>query len=249
MQFGKKTAFVVWSVIGGILTGGAIVSTSLAQTAAPPIVMPQAPMPDVIYPDCQPPSTTEYLLLVATSTPASMETVQRAFPPETAVSVCTYQNALVTRVGGFTNADAAASWVRYLRDTKSLTAYVVRPPGATLPSPGNSSPPSPTSGSSPQPIAANSGYNPQPLGNGYAVLVDFQNRPELAVELQRATGRAVGLVSYRQRPYLLAIYSADQAAVNTVLQGLSDRGLWSMVVDGRKVILLRQTVDLSTLNR
>jgi len=231
------------ATLTGLLASGAIATQAFAQDANPLLDMPQAPMPSVIYPDCQAPTPKEYLLLVVTPTADSMETVQKSFPPSTAVSVCTYQETVVTRVGGFTSVDSATSWVGYLKDTRGLTAYVVRPlAGAATPSP------SPAAGQPAQPTAKRStGFDPQPLGMGYAVLVDFQNRPELALKLQQATGRDVGLVTYRQRPYLLATYTTDQAAANTTLQSLTDGGFWAMVVDGRRVILLRQEIDTTAL--
>jgi hypothetical protein len=74
------------------------------------------------------------------------------------------------------------------------------------------------------------------------VLVDYLNQPELAAKVQQVLGRSVGIVSYGQRPYLLAIYTMDQNAANATLQALSDRGFWTAVVDGRRVVLLRQSV-------
>ena len=85
-------------------------------------------------------------------------------------------------------------------------------------------------------------YNPQPLGAGYAVLVDYANRPELAIELRDALTRDVGLVAYAQRPYLLAAYTPDLAAANTLLQTLSGRNFTALIVDGRSTILLTPVV-------
>jgi len=85
-------------------------------------------------------------------------------------------------------------------------------------------------------------FNPRPLGVGYAVLVDYFNRPEVAFDVQQAIQRPIGLVSYGQRPYLLALYTSDPAVANTILQQLSSRGFWSMVVDSRRVVLLKQPI-------
>ncbi|MFP4320792.1 MAG: hypothetical protein ACLFQ7_17715 [Phormidium sp.] len=89
------------------------------------------------------------------------------------------------------------------------------------------------------------GYNPQPLEEGYAVLVDYFNQPQVASELQRVTNRTVGLVSYGQRPYLLVGYSRDETEANELLQRLSERGFWTMVVDSQRVMLLTPQVSLN----
>ncbi len=94
------------------------------------------------------------------------------------------------------------------------------------------------------PIATNpQAYNPQTLGSGYAVLVDYANRPELATQIQQIVGGDVGFVSYAQRPFLLAVYTTNQREASTTLQTLSDRGFFAMIVDSRKVTLLRSNVS------
>ncbi len=85
-------------------------------------------------------------------------------------------------------------------------------------------------------------FQPRPLATGYAVLVSYFNRPEVAADLQQALGSDVGLVAYGQRPYLLAAYTADLAAANAVLQTLSDRNFLAMMVDSRRVMLLTTQV-------
>jgi len=52
----------------------------------------------------------------------------------------------------------------------------------------------------------------------------------------------VGLVAYAQRPYLLAAYTPDLAAANTLLQTLSGRNFTALIVDGRSTILLTPVV-------
>jgi hypothetical protein len=90
--------------------------------------------------------------------------------------------------------------------------------------------------------AAIAAYDPQPLGAGYVVLVDYANRPEVAAAVQQLLGRDVGLASYAQRPYLLATYTADSAAASSVLQILSDRNFTALIVDSRRVVLLTPAV-------
>ncbi len=88
-------------------------------------------------------------------------------------------------------------------------------------------------------------YNPKPLGTGYAVLIDYFNQPELADRVQQALRKDVGLVSYGQRPYLLALHTSNQKDATDTLKALSDRGFWVMVVDSQKVTLLRSQVSNS----
>ncbi len=208
---------------------------------------------------CQPPGPGEYLLLVITRTPDSRSQVQQLLPPNTSVATCNYLNDSVTRVGGFRTVERANAWARYITDTTGLAAYVARPtemPPSLNPGSGTpSQPPTTTSSGGTKPTepvktATNSstnlsnGYTPKPLGPGYAVLVDYLNQPELATKVQQVLGRSVGVVSYGQRPYLLAIYTTDQNAANATLQALSDRGFWVTIVDGRRVVLLRQSVAM-----
>ena len=95
------------------------------------------------------------------------------------------------------------------------------------------------------PPARSRGYNPQPLEAGYAILVDYFNQPQVARELQQATNRSIGLVSYGQRPYLLVGYSRDETEANALLQRLSEQGFWTMVVDSQRVMVLMPQVSLN----
>ncbi|NMG58304.1 hypothetical protein E1H12_07140 [Geitlerinema sp. P-1104] len=95
------------------------------------------------------------------------------------------------------------------------------------------------------PPGRNRGYNPQPLEAGYAILVDYFNQPQVARDLQQATNRSVGLVSYGQRPYLLVGYSRDETEANALLQRLSEQGFWTMVVDSQRVMVLTPQVSLN----
>ena len=68
-------------------------------------------------------------------------------------------------------------------------------------------------------------FTPQPLGEGFAVLVDYQYDPEMAVSIQDQIGQAVGLAVHKQRPYLLIAYSPNidgAASTMDVLGGLRD---------------------------
>lgn len=85
-------------------------------------------------------------------------------------------------------------------------------------------------------------YDPQPLDEGYAVLVDYFNQPEVAVQLQQLVGADVGLASYGQRPYLLVRYTKSEDQAHSALEDLSDRGFLTMVVDSRQVMLLSPVV-------
>jgi len=208
-----------------------------AQVPPPPPLYDAAP---TRYGACQPPNPGEYLLLVVTETPDTQERVRQTLPPNASSTVCSYLENTVTRVGGFRSAENANAWARYMTETLGLSAVVAKPIATSQPSanpPQATVPPQSNAPRTPPPA-----YNPQPLGAGYAVLVDFFSRPELAAEIQQLLGREVGLAAYRQRPYLLAAYTSNQTTANMALKALTDRGYWAMVVDSRRVTLLRQTV-------
>lgn len=176
---------------------------------------------------CAPPQPGEYILLVLTENAASQRLLQRSLPADTPTTVCRYLGDAVTRVGGFRTLEAADNWGRFSREIVGLYAVVVESSGAT----------------SPPPLSQSTAYNPRPLGQGYAVLVDFFNQPEIAAQVQQTVGQNVGLASYFSRPYLLAIYTPDEAIANQTLRQLSDRGFGAVLVDSRQVILLSPTVN------
>lgn len=193
---------------------------------------------------CQPPNSGEYLLLVVSKTPDVQDKLRKVLPTTANTTVCRYLDDVVTRVSGFNTVEIASSWAQYLTETVGLQAFVARP--ATL---GNA-PQSPAKIATSPPVSVSTAssslkYNPQPLGAGYAVLVSYFNKPELASQLQQALSKSVGLASYGQRPYLLAIHTTDQNAANSTLRRLSDRGFVVMVVDSRRVTLLKSIVQTS----
>lgn len=177
------------------------------------------------FPPCQPPNTNEYLLLVVGQTPEQRQEVQTLVPDGTTLAICDYIGDPVVRIGGFTNLETASAWAQYLStEVEDIQTFVARPPEVSLPATNPST------------------YNPQPLGVGYAVLVDYENRPEVALDVQQAISRDVGVVSYRQDPYLLALYTPDIESASALLKILSDRNFATMIVDSRQVVLLRANV-------
>ncbi len=193
---------------------------------------------------CEPPLSDEYLLLIVTKTPEQQERAKRSFPGNTNNTVCRYINDTVTRVGGFRDSQIASDWVKYIEDVVGLQAYVVRSPAAALPQNLPVYNPEPAPGSEPiaNPQTGNIGFNPQALGPGYAVLVDYFNQPELAAQVKQAMGTQVGLASYGQRPFLFVAYTTDQNAATAAVKALSDRGFWPMLVDSRRVTVISPAV-------
>ncbi|MGI2907486.1 hypothetical protein [Tolypothrix sp. VBCCA 56010] len=186
-------------------------------------------------PVCQPPTAGEYLLLVVSPTQDNQTQLRRALPTELKTTTCRYLNDTVTRIGGFNKIDDANRWARYVNSIVGLSAIITTRPTTTTTT---------TTTNVQQPRSQAVSYNPQSLGTGYAVLVDYFNRPELATQLQQIVEGDVGFVSYGQRPYLLAVYTTNQKEAYNTLQKLNDRGFSTYLVDSRKVLLLRSVVRL-----
>lgn len=181
---------------------------------------------------CQSPPGDEYLLVVVTETAEAQDIVRRSLPPDITIVVCRYLDKIVSTVRGFDNQEVASDWARYVKDIVGLSAYVIKPSGETAPP------------NRPLPAPPEIGFNPQPLGTGYAVLVDYSNQPEIALELERSLGRNVGLVAYGQKPFLLITYTQDRRAATSSLFNLSDRGFLAFVVDSSRVTLISPQVKL-----
>ncbi|MFO5475416.1 MAG: hypothetical protein ACLBM2_16215 [Dolichospermum sp.] len=185
------------------------------------------------FANCQQPNVGEYLLLVLSPTPENQKQLRAALPTEQKTIVCKDNNQIVTRVGGFTNIDDAKRLARYIQNLVGLSATITtRPtePVTQLPQ------------TIPNIQTPKITYNPKILGEGYAILVDYFNRPEMVSSLRKAVGGDVGFVSYGQRPYLLAVYTTNQKEAYNTLQKLSETGFVAILADGRKVVLLRSIV-------
>ncbi|AOY83517.1 MAG: hypothetical protein F6K63_10730 [Moorea sp. SIO1G6] len=186
-----------------------------------------------ITPQCQPPHNGEYILLVLSRTRKNHEQIQRILPKTAKTNFCQYLEDIVTRVGGFRGINDAKDWARYLDQVVGYSAFVVQSPPSSQPTTRQPNTRQPTT---------IPGYTPQGLGDGYAVLVDYFNQPEVASRLEQLLGVNVGLVSYAQRPYLLTVHTTSETQANSILRRLSAAGFWAMVVDSRRVTLLKRKV-------
>ena len=192
------------------------------------------------YPSCQPPRSDEYLLLVVSQSADAQSKVRSTLPNNADSTLCNYFQDTVTRVGGFRSAESATSWANYFSGTVGLSAFVARPStSATAPQ----QPWGTTSSSYTGSASSTSTYNPQILGGGYAVIVQYYNRPEVAAQVSQTLNRQIGLASYGQRPFLLAVHTTDQQIANSVVRSLSERGFSATIVDSRQVVLLKSTVS------
>ena len=212
--------------------GCSVVMSTIVST----IVLFALPMRAQAPPDCPPPARGEYLLLAPTVSPESQAVVRSKAPSDATIAVCRYLGGTVTRISGFSTESAASVWGQYLIRTTGINVTIASPSATSASSP------TPTQTSTSAPVAPRSRslpYSPKILGTGYAVIVNYNNRPEVAAQLKQAISAKVGVISYGERPYLLANQTEDQAAANAIMQLLSDRGFLAMVVDARRVVLLK----------
>lgn len=194
-------------------------------------------------PVCQPPNSGEYLLLVVSPTADNQKQLRHALPSNIKTTTCRYLKDTVTRIGGFTKIDEANSWAKYINNIAGLSAIITTRPRDVAQTQTQISTQTQTQIQT-QTQAQRVSYKPERLGGGFAVLVDYYNRPEVANQVRDVVGGDVGFVSYGQRPYLLAIYTTNQKEAYSTLEKLSEQGFFALLVDSRKVMLLRSTVRL-----
>lgn len=183
------------------------------------------------YPDCPPPTSGEYLLLVRGADESERDRTLSILPVDKPTLVCNYLGDTVVRAGGFDSLEVANSWALYMNDIEQLETVVVE---------STASSPEPAA---PDELAAESApmlYQPTLLGEGVAVLVDYQQDPAIGRNLAQQGN--VGLAVYLQQPYLLVLHTTDASAAAARLQQLVDSGLTSFLVDSQQVIRLTDTI-------
>jgi hypothetical protein len=212
------------------------------------------------FPPCPPPAANEYLLLVRSNTEAERNRVQNLLPSNSTVIVCEYLNDTVVRAGGFTNLENANAWAQYMTEVEGFQAFVARPAstaaqpapptnvppanGTTIPTLDSSSASAPPANGTPPTQPVRTAYAPQPLGTGFAVLVDYQFEPESAIAIQRQVGQAVGLAVHRQRSYLLIAHSPNVEGAASTLAVLTSLNIPGFIVDSQEVVMLTPAVAL-----
>lgn len=215
--------FALWAGLGACLTGSMLDSS--ARTAQAQSTLPV----------CPPPSAQEFLVLVRGSSESERSRAAAVLPVESTVLICQYLNEVVVRGGGFVSLETANAWASYMNTVEGFESFVLRPASPSADPPDN------PSGNSPVGNRGGDGYQPQRLQAGYAVLVDYGNRPEIATSVSQLV-RPVGLAVYQQKPYLLAEFASDPITAAATLQRLSDANLSAVLVDAQQVVRLTTNV-------
>ncbi|MEL7353230.1 MAG: hypothetical protein AAF171_26740 [Cyanobacteria bacterium P01_A01_bin.116] len=213
-----------------------LVASLVGTTLGASMVLPARSLAQSALPACPPPAAQEYLLLVRGNTEAERANIAATLPADNTVLVCQYLDEVLVRAGGFTSLETANAWATYLTLEEGYESFVSKPAGTAQPVVGQGAPPRATSAT-----GGNSAYQPVQLGSGYAVLVDYGNRPEVGAAVSQVT-RPVGLAVYRQKPYLLAQYTGDAASAATTLQRLYDAQLSAILVDSEEVVRLSSEI-------
>ena len=200
-----------------------LATTLLASAGA---LLPRKAMAQL--PVCPPPAAQEYLLLVRGDSEAERAEIAATLPVESSVLICQYTDEILVRAGGFTSLETANAWATYLKTEKGFDSFVSQAATAPVAGGGNGTDETLT-------------YQPRLLGPGYAVLVDYGSRPEVAEAVGQLV-RPVGVAVYQQRAYLLAGYTSDAASASETLQRLSNARLAAIVVNSEQVVQLAAEV-------
>lgn len=247
MLFSERSSLLARAALGSSLSAGLA-----AVLVTAPLASAQSQLPA-----CPPPANQEYLLLVRGKTEAERSEIASILPADNPVLVCQYRDETLVRAGGFSSLETANAWATYLTTVEGFESFVSKPssqevatqpsgpPDTQASSQTNSQPSNQTaSQTSNQTATSSSGavaYQPSRLASGYAVLVNYGDRPEIAAAVRKIV-RPVGLAVYRQQAYLLADYSNDADSAAATLQRLSDAHLTAVLVDAKEVVRLTAEV-------
>lgn len=204
--------------------------------------------------DCLPPGANEFLLFATARTLDAQSVLRSKAPTDATTTVCRYQGETVMRVAGFASEPSAAAWGQYLIRTTGIPTTIVRPvpvaaaitPVTTSVATGVTTDITPKAGSpgngSVGKRFAPGVYKPQALSSGYAVLVNYNNRPDVAVRLSQVLSQDVGVAVYGEQPYLFVMQTGEMTAANAVVKLLNDRGFLALRVEAKSVVVLRPVV-------
>ena len=229
--------------------GSGLSASLTAMLVVAPLASAQSQLPA-----CPPPASQEYLLLVRGKTEAERSEIASILPADNPVLVCQYRNETLVRAGGFTSLETANAWASYLTTVEGFESFVSKPSGQEVATQPSGSPDtqvgsqtshqassqtnsSQTTASSSSAVA----YQPSRLASGYAVLVNYGDRPEIAAAVGKIV-RPVGLAVYRQQAYLLADYTTNADSAAATLQRLSNAQLTAVLVDAKEVVRLTTEV-------
>ncbi len=173
-------------------------------------------------PSCQPPGVDQFILLVRETSRTDQEQLKRTLPQGVEISLCNYSNQEVIRLGNFSDIETADNWGSYIREITGLVTVIA---------------------ASSQERETSLEFNPRPLDSGYGVLVNYFNETEVAVELRDLLNKEIGLVSYLARPYLLVLHTKSEREASQLLERLSQRGFWAVVVQSDRATLLTPVVS------
>ncbi len=194
-------------------------------------------------PVCPSPASQEFLLLVRGQNEAERAEIASILPVESTVLICRYFDEVLVRSGGYTNLETVNAWASYMTSEAGYESFVIRPTDQPTAGSAETSPeePAPATETASATAPTNISFDPVRLSAGYAVLVDYDSRPEIAATVSQLVS-SVGLAVYQQRPYLLATYSESEDSASAILQKLSDAQLPAVMVDARDVVRLAESV-------
>ncbi len=219
------------SAVGGTV-GGAIALLTL-----PPLPLATA----AEFPPCPPPAATEYLLLVRSNSETERSQVQEVLPANNPVMVCQYLDDTVVRAGGFNSLESANAWAQYMTEVQNLQAFVARPADGQ----GGEVAETPTETPTETTTIA---YAPQRLTEGFTVLVDYRNQPEMALAVQQLLNQPVGVGVFQQRPYLMLAPTQNAATAAQALRSLNENGFVTLMVEASQVVMLAPQVGLRAVD-
>ena len=220
--------------------GSRTISTGLGASIFGSLVVSLSALPAAAQslPACPPPINQEYLLLVRGETEADRNRIASVLPADSTVLVCRYLDETLVRAGGFDSLETVNAWATYMTTVEGFESFVSRPSQASQTA---NLPPANRASRSASPASGAIAYQPQRLAPGYAVLVDYGSRPEVATMVAQVI-RPVGLAVYQQRAYLLADYTLDAATAADTLQRLSNAQMAAILVDAQQVVQLTSEV-------
>ena len=218
-----------------------LLALSISAAAATSALMPARSLAQTRLPACPPPVAQEYLLLVRGQNEAERRQIASILPAGNAVLVCQYRDEVVVRVGGFTSLETANAWATYMTTVEGYESFVSRPTDAAQMAEADSIEQTPSATNNGASSSGSAVYQPLRLGAGYAVLVNYGDRPDIADTVAQVV-RPVGLAVYRGQAYLLADYTSDSASAAATLQRLSDAQTTAILVDAQEVVRLTSEV-------